>query len=37
MIDESGGDYLYPANRFVKVDFSEDVQQQIEESLKEAA
>jgi hypothetical protein len=37
VIDESGEDYLYPANRFVMVKFSEDVQHQLEESLQEAA
>lgn len=37
VIDESGEDYLYPANKFAMVDFSEDVQQRLAESLKEAA
>ncbi len=26
VIDESGEDYLYPADRFLVVEFSEDVQ-----------
>jgi len=37
VIDESGENYLYPADRFVMVEFSEDVQQRLEESLQEAA
>jgi hypothetical protein len=34
VIDESDEDYLYPADRFVMVEFSEDVQQQLVKSLK---
>lgn len=32
-VDDSGEDYLYPANRFLMVDFSEDVQEKLLGSL----
>ena len=33
VIDESGEDYLYPASRFLMVNFSEDVQEKLLDSL----
>jgi len=37
VIDESGEDYLYPADRFVIVDFSEEIQTRLLEAIRETA
>lgn len=37
VIDESGEDYLYPAKKFLVVDFSEEVQTKLLESIQEVA
>ena len=36
IVDDSGEDYLYPANRFVAVDFPAPVEQQLLEALQAA-
>ncbi len=37
VIDESGEDYLYPAFRFLIVDFPDEIQTKLLESVREAA
>jgi len=37
VIDESGEDYLYPVNMFLVVEFSEEIQTRLLDTVREAA